>query len=94
MWYHLEVDGRVFRSFFGNSCNEDLVEEHREIQQLIDDMIMLVDSAVIEKLGTEALSQYCAGLEQAFGKICKLLEVHITRENAILEQAQQALNQK
>ena len=92
MTYHLEVDDKVFRSLFGDSYDEDPIEERREIQRLVNDLISMADSPVIEKLGNEALGQYCAGLEKAFKKICRLIELHIARENAILERVQEALN--
>lgn len=92
IWYHLEIDERVFKSLFGDAYQEDPVEEHREIQQLVNDMIALADSAIIEKLEQAQLHQYCGKLGKAFDRICKLIELHIAKENAILERVQKALN--
>jgi hypothetical protein len=92
IWYHLEIDERIFKSLFGDSYAEDPIEEHREIQQLVNDMILLADSAAIDNLDQEELCRYCASLENAFRKICKLIELHIAKENAILERVQNALN--
>ena len=94
IWYHLEIDERVFKSLFGDSYTEDPVEEHREIQQLVEDTIALADSAVIENLGLEELNQHCANIGSAFKKICKLIELHIAKENTILERVQNALNHR
>ena len=92
LWYHLEIDERVFKSLFGDAYLEDPIEEHREIQQLVDDMIALADDAAIEKMGQEELNQYCIKIGTAFKKICKLIELHIAKENAILEGVQATLN--
>jgi hypothetical protein len=92
IWYHLEIDERIFKSLLGEIYLEDPIEEHQEIQRLVNDMILLADNAVIEKLGQEELNPYCASLGNAFSKICKLIELHIAKENAILERVQKALN--
>jgi hypothetical protein len=92
IWYHLEIDERVFQSLFGDAYLEDPTEEHKEIQRLVNDMILMADNAVIEKFNQDELNQYCLKLGEAFNKICKLIELHIFRENAILERVQKALN--
>jgi hypothetical protein len=92
IWYHLEIDERIFKSLLGDTYLEDPIEEHQEIQQLVNNMILLADNAVIENMGQEELSQYCESLGKAFKKICRLIELHIAKENAILERVQQALN--
>ncbi len=94
IWRHLEIDERIFRSVLGDSFAEDPVEEHQEIQRLVNDMISLADNAVIEKLGNEELNLYCASLANAFGKICNLIELHMAKENTILERVQQAMNHR
>ncbi len=94
IWYHLEIDERVFKSLLGDAYPEAPVEEHQEIQQLVNDMIMLADNAVIEKLEQAQLSEYCARLGTAFDRICKLIELHIAKENAILQRLQNALNNR
>jgi hypothetical protein len=88
IWNHLEIDEKVFKSLFGKAY----VEEHREIQQLVNEMISLADNAVIARLEQTQLNEYCNKLGLAFDRICKLVELHIAKENAILEQVQDALN--
>jgi hypothetical protein len=92
VWYHLEIDERIFKTLLGDVYVEDPIEEHQEIQRLVNDMILLADNAVIENLGQEELNLYCASLGSAFKKICKLIELHIAKENTILERVQNALN--
>lgn len=92
IWYHLEIDERILKSLLGDAYLEDPIEEHQEIQRLVNDMILLADNAVIENLGQEELGLYCDSLGNAFKKICKLIELHIAKENAILERVQKALN--
>lgn len=93
IWYHLEIDERVFKSILGEAYDEDPIEEHREIQRLVNEMISLADNTVIEKLGQAEVEGYCQKLGAAFERICRLIQLHIAKENAILEGAQQALNQ-
>lgn len=92
LWFHLDIDERVFKSLFGDTFLEDPIEEHQEIQRLVNDMICVADNATIEKLGREELNQFCEKLGGAFKKVCQLIELHIAKENAILEKVQQALN--
>jgi hypothetical protein len=94
IWYHLEIDERVFRSLFGDAYQEDPIEEHREIQQLVEDMIALANSAVVERMKQEELNRYCNQIGTAFKKICELIELHIAKENAILQRVQDALNHR
>ncbi|HTY81590.1 MAG TPA: hypothetical protein VMB24_02300 [Dehalococcoidales bacterium] len=90
--YHLDIDDRVFRAILGSNYLEDSAEEHREIRQLLNDTVIMADCAVIDTLGQDEMTAFCDRLGQAFKKIVKLLEVHIARENAILERVQQSLN--
>ncbi len=92
IWNHLEIDEKVFKSLMGDTYPEDPVEEHREIQQLVNEMIALADNTVIAKVEQAHLNEYCAKLGAAFDRICKLIELHIAKENAILEKVQKALN--
>jgi hypothetical protein len=92
IWYHLDVDERIFKTLFGDAFLEDPTEEHQEIQRLVNDMIAIADNTNVEKLEPEELNQFCDKLGAAFKKVCKLIEVHIARENAILERVQKALN--
>ena len=92
IWYHLDVDERIFKSLFGDAFLEDPTDEHQEIQRLVNDMIKMADNTNIEKLEPEELNQFCDKLGTAFKKACKLIEVHIARENTILERVQKTLN--
>ncbi len=90
IWFHLETDERIFESILGEH-NEDPIEEHREIQKLVSEMISLADNIMVEKLGQVEVEQYGARLGAAFVRICRLIELHIAKENAILERVQGAL---
>jgi hypothetical protein len=92
IWYHLEVDERIFKSVLGGTFLEDPIEDHQEIQRLVNDMILMADNTIVESMGQEELDQYCGSLGEAFKKICQLVQLHMAKENSILEQAQQALN--
>ena len=94
VWYHLEVDERVFKALLGDAYPEAPIEEHEEIQRLVTEMIALADNAVIEKLEQDQLNQYCTQLGKAYDKICKLIGLHIAKENATLERVQKALNHR
>lgn len=92
IWFHLVIDERIFKSLFGDAYLGDPVEEHKEIQRMVNEMITMADNAIIEKLRQEELNQFCGNLGTAFKKICKLIELHMAKENTILERVQQALN--
>lgn len=94
IWRHLEIDERIFESVLGDTFVEDPIEEHQEIQRLVSDMVSLAENAVVERLGQEELNLYCVSLANAFGKICSLIELHMAKENTILERVQQALNHR
>jgi hypothetical protein len=89
---HLEIDERILKSVLGSGCPSDPLEEHLEIQQLINEMIEISEDAVVEKLEYADLTRYCARLGQAFEKICRLIELHRAKEDAVLQKVQKALN--
>ena len=92
--YHIEVDERIFKALPDNTRSEDPMEEHRDIQNLVDDMVQVADLTMVNKLGREELVQYTSKIGIAFNKIRKLIELHIAKENTILERVQKALNNK
>ena len=92
IWFHLDVDERVFKTLLGEAYREDPTEEHEEIQRLVNDMICLAENTTIENYSQDELDRFCCHLGEAFKKICKLIELHIARENAIIERVQKALN--
>lgn len=85
--YHLELDECIFKSLPGDVSFKDPTEEHGEIQKVIKDLIELAESATIDRLGPEELKQFVQKIGAAFNKIHELIEVHITKENGILEEA-------
>jgi hemerythrin-like domain-containing protein len=92
IWYHLEVDEKVFKSLLGEAYGEDCGAEHEEIQKLVNDLVALADDTSIDKLDKEQVNGYCSRLGTAFDRICKLIELHIAKENAILDRVQKAPN--
>jgi hypothetical protein len=92
--YHLEVDERIFKALPDDACGEDPMEEHRAIQDLLNDMVQVADITIVDKLGQEELNQYTSKIGIAFNKICRLIELHIIKENTILERVQKALNNR
>jgi hypothetical protein len=85
--FHIEVDERIFQALPGDISFKDSKEAHREIQRVVNDLIQLADSAVIERLGTQELQIYTEKIGLAFGKTRDLIEAHIAVENAILQEA-------
>jgi hemerythrin-like domain-containing protein len=94
IWKHLEVDEKVFKAILGDNYSENNADEHHEIRNLIEQMISLADNSVVSGLEQEQLNDYCSKLGSAFDKICKLVELHIAKENAILERVQDTLNNR
>ena len=85
--FHIELDERVFQTFSVDFSTKVPVEEHREILRVINELILLADSAVIERLGLEELQLFTEKIGLAFSKIYDLIEAHIAVENAILKEA-------
>jgi hypothetical protein len=85
--FHIEIDEHIFQSLPVDVSLKDTKEEHREIQSVVNELIELADSAVIEKLGSEELQCYTEKIGLAFSKTRELIETHIALENAILEES-------
>jgi hemerythrin-like domain-containing protein len=89
--FHIEVDERIFKALFGDSSPRNSREEHREIQKVVNELIEVADSAVIEKLEPEELQRYTEKIGLAFNKTHELIETHIAVENAVLQEALEKL---
>jgi hypothetical protein len=85
--YHLEVDERIFKSLPSSVSLKEPSKEHDEIQRVINELIALAESTVIDKLGQEDLYQFALKIGLAFSKIYELIDAHINKENAILDEA-------
>jgi hypothetical protein len=92
MWFHLDMDERVFKSVLGEKYTEDPETEHDEIRRLVGALVATAENTLVDRMGQPEMDYYCEKLGAAFKKICKLIELHIARENAILERVQKALN--
>jgi hypothetical protein len=85
--FHIELDERIFQALSGDTSSEESQKEHVQIQRVVDELIRLADSAVIERLEPEELQIYTEKIGLAFAKTRDLIEAHIAVENAILERA-------
>jgi hypothetical protein len=85
--FHIEVDQRIFRALPADISLTETEEEHGEILTLINELIELADSAIIDKLSMEELDEYTKKIGLAVNKIFDLVEIHLTIENDILEKA-------
>jgi hypothetical protein len=84
--FHIELDERIMQAFLDDISLKSSKEEHREIHKVIDELIRLADSAVIETLEPEELHNYAEKIGLAFGKTCDLIEAHMAAENAVLQE--------
>jgi hypothetical protein len=85
--FHIEVDERIFRALPVGVSLRDMEEKHETIKKLIGELIGLVDSDVVDRLGEVELDRYTKKIGLAFNKICDIVETHIMLENAMLEEA-------
>jgi hypothetical protein len=92
IWYHLETDEKVLKSLLGDTYGKDIIEEHREIERMANEMALLANNDIITTLEQAQLKEYTFKLGSAFNRICKMVELHIAKENAILEQVLTAPN--
>jgi hypothetical protein len=85
--FHIELDERILQMLLGDISLKNFREEHREMQEVVADLIRLADSAVIERLEPEELQHYTEKIGLAFNKTRDLIETHIAAENAMLQEA-------
>jgi hypothetical protein len=85
--FHIELDERILQAFLDDTPLKNSREEHREIQKVIDELIQLADSAVIESIEPEELQHYAEKIGLAFNKTRDLIAAHIAAENALLQEA-------
>jgi hypothetical protein len=90
IWYHHEFDERIFKALLGADFTEDSPAEHSEIQRLINEMISLADDTIVDRMDWSEVDHYCGDLELALTKIRKMIELHISRENAIIDRVQRS----
>ncbi|MCX6012738.1 MAG: hemerythrin domain-containing protein [Chloroflexi bacterium] len=85
--YHIELDERIFKLILDKPSIEELIREHKQIQNQVKDIIKLVDSFV-EDLTPEELTQFDSNVRGAVNIMCKSIEAHTKKEDKLLKLVQ------
>ncbi|OGO31231.1 MAG: hypothetical protein A2Z29_09335 [Chloroflexi bacterium RBG_16_56_11] len=76
----IELDERIFQ---GDRSNKDIAREHRAIREQIDRAICLVENVAYHKIDREDLKAVSQDITESVNKICKSLDRHMAREDAL-----------
>ena len=88
---HFAFEEKSLPPLLGELLMQALVLEHREIRNEIDEAKSTVESIKLEGLSREELLSKESHIQQMIDNICQLVEEHATKEEAILEMVQRAL---
>jgi len=91
---HFAFEDKALPPLLGELPMRGLLLEHREIKNKIDEAKSIVASTKLEGLSREELLSREAHIQQTITSICQLVEEHATREEAILDMVQRALEEK
>lgn len=91
---HFDFEEKALPPLLGELLTQALVLEHQEIKNEIAEVKSMTVSAKLEGLSREELLSKESRIQQAVNGICQLVDEHATREEAILEMLQRALEPK
>lgn len=91
---HFAFEEKALPPLLGKLPMQGLVLEHREIKNKIDEAKSIIASTKLEGLRREELLSKEAHIQQTITSICLLVEEHATKEEAILDMVQRALEKK
>ncbi len=91
---HFAFEEKVLPPLLGELLMMALLIEHREIRKEIDEAKSIIANTKLEGLSREELLAKESHLQQMIDSICHLVEEHTTKEEAILEMVQRALQAK
>ena len=91
---HFAFEGKALPPLLGELPMQGLLLEHREIRNKIDEAKSIVASTKLEGLSREELLSKEANIQQTITGLCQLVEEHTTKEEAILDMVQRALEEK
>lgn len=89
---HFAFEEKALPPLLGELLMQALILEHREIKNEIDEAKSTVESIKLEGLSREELLSKESHIQQMIDNICQLVEEHATKEEAILEMVQRALD--
>ena len=89
---HFAFEEKALPPLLGELLMQALVLEHREIKNEIDEAKSTVESTKLEGLSREELISKESHIQQMIDSICQLVEEHATKEEAVLEMVQRALD--
>ena len=79
----IELDERIF---LGERSMEEILRENQGILEQINNAIVLAENAVDNKTNQEELKTYSLNIIEAVNRICKTIELHMTKEDELVKQ--------
>jgi len=90
---HFAFEEQVLPPLLGELLTRALILEHQEIRDEINEAAPLVINTRLEGLSREELLSTESHIQQVIDSLCHLVEEHATKEEAILEMLQRALDE-
>ena len=91
---HFAFEEKALPPLLGELLMQALVLEHGEITKEIDEAISTVANTRLEGLSREELLSKESDMQQMIDGICRLVEEHATKEEAVMEWLRKALEKK
>jgi hemerythrin len=91
---HFAFEEKALPPLLGELLMQALVLEHSEIKDEINQVKSAVADSKLEELSREELLSRESQIQQMIDNICQLIEEHATKEEAVLEMLQKALEEK
>jgi hemerythrin-like domain-containing protein len=84
---HIEMDDRIFTMLINRDKSVEMDRGHDDINRRIDEVIELAENAVYHDLGRQELNRSATDIKEAVRMLCDTCQIHIAREDDILETA-------
>ncbi len=88
---HFAFEGRALPPLLGDLFMRAILLDHQEIMKEIKNDKSMAAEARLEGLGREELLSKEAEIQETISNLCRLVEEHATREEAMLEMLRKAL---
>jgi hypothetical protein len=82
---HIELDESVFKTIYGSTLTEEIILEHEEIKNQVDNVIRLAENAVNYELRREVLNKCALDISEGVKRIRELIEAHMAKEDISLK---------
>ncbi len=78
---YAEIEERLFKRILSSSLLQDLIKEHKIIQDQLDKVIALAEDAVYKNLSKEELSKCASDIRELIIKLSEYIEAHSAKQD-------------